>query len=535
MTFARINKSYLVELWTFIKYALTGVFNTVLTYLVYVILVYIHMQPSLSLAIGYLIGMISSYAINSRWTFKKTTNPRSYFWRFLIINLLILVLSEVTLHELLHVIHSADIAQLVNVIPMTFIGFLSNRFLVFVPSASSSPLEGSQTGVSIPAKLNGFQKELFIFSLITVVIQHLWLTFTSLVELLLHKERVNWYNLFIGNYRHWDSGWYVEIARNGFITLKQTAFWPLYPLFMRITHDVTQTGYAASGIIVSFIAFVFFLYFLGRIATIEFGPNVARATILLFAFFPTAYYFDAVYTESLFMVFGVAAIDRAMANKFWTAGLLASLATLTRNTGVFLDLILLFEYLRHRDMDLRFWTSVWWKKLNTQVFALTLPAVFLSLYMIYLKNLTGHFLAFLTAEKYWHRQYMPLWDTYYLSWLRMIHASGWFHEYFFTEVSMVTLAIFMAIIGMRYVRRSYRQLSWWLYLIIVLWIASTEPSMNAKDYLVSFPRYILMLFPGFIYLGSAANYVRATPLIVVLFAIGLGFLGNMFFHGVWIA
>ncbi len=534
MSSAQITKPMLMEFWTFIKYALTGVFNTTLTYAIFSILVYIHIQPSMALAIGYIFGMVSSYAINSQWTFRQSRNLWSYFGHFLVINLLVLAISEVTLHELLHYIHTPYIAQLVNVIPMTIIGYLSNRYLVFVPKIKPI-IKSSQNHPPQLQVLAGFSKDLFVFAAATAITQRLWLTLYTLAVLFIHKQKISWYNLFLTYYRHWDSGWYLEIAQHGFLNLKETAFWPLYPIFMYTVHEVARISLLTSGVLVSFVAFIFFLYYLGRITTIEFGPTIARTAILLFAFFPTSYYFDAIYTESLFMVLCVAAIDRAMANKFWVAGFLAGLATLTRNTGVFLDLILLFEYLHHRNMDLRFWTRSWWRYLDVQIFALTLPAVMLALYMIYLKVRTGHLLAFLTAEKYWNRHYMPLWDTYYFTWLRMLHSSGWTHEYFLIELTMITLAIFMAIIGMQYIRRSYRLFSWWLYMIVVLWIAATEPSLDVKDYLVSFPRYILMLFPGFIFLSVAVHSVRATPLLLLLFALGLGILGHLFFHGVWIA
>ncbi|PWI58408.1 GtrA family protein [Sulfoacidibacillus thermotolerans] len=534
MAFSRFIKTQRAEIWTFIKYALTGVFNTLITYIVFSGLVYIHVLPSYALAIGYLLGMISSYVVNSRWTFQPSIRHISYFKRFLVINLLVLVLSEITLHLILHRLHIAYIAQLINIIPMTVIGYLSNRYLVFT-TESLSDIDLSTKLTQTKDLQRRSAKELFLFAVAIALAQRLWLTFYALLELLLHRQKITIYNLFLGYYKHWDSGWYLEIAKSGFTTLKQTAFWPLYPFFIRILHDVTGFSYTLSGVFISFLAFIFFLYYIGRIADTEFGTKTARASILLFAFFPTSYYFDAVYTESLFMVFCVFAVEQAMANRFWSAGILAGLATLTRNTGVFLDLILFFEYLRYRKMNLRFWTSTWWKRLNHQVFALTLPVLFLLFYMVYLKAHTGHLLAFLTAEKYWDRHYMPLWETYSFTWVKMLHSTGWYHEYDLVELTTVTLAIWMVILGMRYIRRSYRQFSWWLFTITVLWIAATEPSLNVHDYLVSFPRYILMLFPGFVYLAVTVVRLRATPLIILIFALGLGMLGNLFFHGIWIA
>jgi Gpi18-like mannosyltransferase len=59
------------------------------------------------------------------------------------------------------------------------------------------------------------------------------------------------------------------------------------------------------------VATFFALYFLYRIAEKYYGLKVARATVLTFAFFPTAFFLNAVYTEALFVALS--------AGSFWAA------------------------------------------------------------------------------------------------------------------------------------------------------------------------------------------------------------------------
>jgi hypothetical protein len=100
------------------------------------------------------------------------------------------------------------------------------------------------------------------------------------------------------------------------------------------------------------------LYFIYRVAEKLKGVKAARASVLTFAFFPTAFFLNAVYTEALFMAFTTGSIWAAYVRRdLLLAGLLGALAATTRNFGVLLLIPLGYEWLRHRQ---EFgWRGIW--------------------------------------------------------------------------------------------------------------------------------------------------------------------------------
>ena len=142
----------------------------------------------------------------------------------------------------------------------------------------------------------------------------------------------------------WDTFWYVLIADHGYDTPRATQFYPLYPLFMRVVGAPLGSS-LVGGILVSLAALLGALYLLQRLATLEMSEELGRRTMLLLAFFPTAVFFSAVYTEALFIFLSLASVYAARRGSWALAGIAAGLSTLTRPTGVLLAVPLALLYL----------------------------------------------------------------------------------------------------------------------------------------------------------------------------------------------
>jgi hypothetical protein len=155
-------------------------------------------------------------------------------------------------------------------------------------------------------------------------------------------------DLLVSPAARWDSAWYLTIAQDGYgdaTSHAQAAFYPLYPLLMRVGGWVVGSPLVA-GILVSLACFLVALMLLHRLAALELGESYARPTVLLVAFFPSALFFSAVYSESLFLLVSVGAFLAARHERWAWAGALGGLAALTRNSGVLLllPLAILFLY-----------------------------------------------------------------------------------------------------------------------------------------------------------------------------------------------
>jgi Gpi18-like mannosyltransferase len=98
------------------------------------------------------------------------------------------------------------------------------------------------------------------------------------------------------------------------------------------------------------VAFFFAIYFVYRIAEEGWSARAAQGTVLSLAFFPTSFFFNAVYTESLFLALSAGAVWAARVRKdLLLASILAGLATATRSVGVLLLIPLVAEWSDRRE------------------------------------------------------------------------------------------------------------------------------------------------------------------------------------------
>jgi Mannosyltransferase (PIG-V) len=89
------------------------------------------------------------------------------------------------------------------------------------------------------------------------------------------------------------------------------------------------------------------------IASVDFGRAVAaRASLLLF-FGPYALFLVASYSEALYLAVAIAAWWFASRERYWAAGILGALASLTRVSGLFLAAALLVMYVVQRRQHRR--------------------------------------------------------------------------------------------------------------------------------------------------------------------------------------
>src|SRR5919108_1184 len=158
-------------------------------------------------------------------------------------------------------------------------------------------------------------------------------------------------DLLVAPAARWDATWYLAIASGGYDEATRTAFFPLYPLAVRLAGPPGAAGgqppaaYLLAGIAVSLAALPAGLYAVHRLTALELGPREARTATWLVALFPTAFAFSAVYTESLFLALSAGAILAGRQGRWRWAGGLGALAAATRSTGLLLVVPLAVLYL----------------------------------------------------------------------------------------------------------------------------------------------------------------------------------------------
>ena len=156
--------------------------------------------------------------------------------------------------------------------------------------------------------------------------------------------------------RQWDGLWYRLIAVDGYgKTIANAAFWPAFPWGMKGLGDILGISYDTAGWAIANVCFVIALILLYRLISLDFDPQIGRATLWAIALFPTSLFFSAVYTESPFLLFIVGGLLAARLRQWWLAGILGALAAATRSYGVFLILPYAVLYYQQNGAYLRRW------------------------------------------------------------------------------------------------------------------------------------------------------------------------------------
>jgi hypothetical protein len=140
----------------------------------------------------------------------------------------------------------------------------------------------------------------------------------------------------------WDSLWYTRVAELGYgyeVRLpngdvhSNLAFFPLLPWLERAVSAVTPLSYADAGLLVSTLASLAAAWGIFAVADHAYGHRAGVCAVLLWAVLPVGIVQSMAYSESLFTALAAWSLYAVLTGRWVTAGLLASLAGLTRPVG----------------------------------------------------------------------------------------------------------------------------------------------------------------------------------------------------------
>jgi hypothetical protein len=394
----------------------------------------------------------------------------------------------------------------------------------------------------------------------------------------------------------WDAAWYLVIAHYGYrpelgaFTASRAAFFPLYPLGVRALSDAGLAPVIA-GVALSIAALMAALYGLHRLTTLEVarlrrraigvgfpgsgvggerlakldGGEVARLAVLLTAFAPMAFYFSAIYSESLYVALSVGLFVCARRGRWAGAALLGALASATRSTGVVLLVPLLLLYLygpREDRVPERLPAPAQARlaallagvrpryRLRRDALWLGLVPLGLGLYMAHLALAGGDPLAPFHAEAVWKRHfagpYGGIWDGAKAAFagLRQLLSLQRHHLYYpvaggspFIDAGhnlLLFAFLLLAIAALVGVMRLL-PLAYGAYVLAALALPLSYPV--AAQPLMSLPRFLLVLFPLNMWLAvTLALRPRALArAILVLSALAMAFFAGEFSTWHWVA
>ncbi|MDQ6744504.1 MAG: hypothetical protein M3Z27_00555 [Actinomycetota bacterium] len=331
----------------------------------------------------------------------------------------------------------------------------------------------------------------------------------------------------------WDGDWYLAIARHGYalsahgLERPRTNFFPLYPLAVRAL-SVVGVPLVIAAVLVSIGCLALALYTLARLMDLELerggirggaSAGAVRLVVLALALSPVSFFLSSAYAESLYLALSVGAFLCARRGQWARAGTLAGLGAAARGPGVLLLVPLLFLYLYgprdDRAADLPPERGRPRYRLRVDVLWLGLAPLGLLGYMVYLTVAGVDPLSFVhTQREIWHHVLAWPWTTVWegardaVSELGDLLTGGGHATLFGTYVnaSVATgwenllpfAALVLAVVALA---GTWRRLprAYGIYVTAAILLNLISP-VNYEP-LQSLPRYVLVLFPLFIWLG----------------------------------
>lgn len=303
--------------------------------------------------------------------------------------------------------------------------------------------------------------------------------------------------------------WYTNIGDSANFIV----FFPLYPLILKPLIAVLGNA-ALSGIFVSNIFFVFGCYIFYKLVSLDYPEKIAMWSVIALAIFPTSYFFNAPYTESLFLLIFCLSLYSAGRGNWILSGISTGLGVIARPFGILLLPAVLTEWFFDK------------KRKISSLPIIILPSILAGLWYLFInKTIYGDYFAFqkiLTNN--WQKHLASPLKSILDSW--HIALGGGLNNFTilvgWAEALTITTAWILIPIAFKYLRRSWAV----YYMLSIVLFSSTS-------FILSTPRYLLSIPPFFMLIALAEkNYIFKTvwrfASIALLFCLSI-----LFVRGQW--
>ena len=115
----------------FLKFGIVGLSNSIITFVVYSILVFCGSNYIVANVIGYCAGVVNSYIWNSKFVFKRQQS-KVLFTKFMLVNLITLSINTVLIFILIEKFeYGKYVSQLITISVSMIINFTLNKLWTF--------------------------------------------------------------------------------------------------------------------------------------------------------------------------------------------------------------------------------------------------------------------------------------------------------------------------------------------------------------------------------------------------------------------
>lgn len=365
-------------------------------------------------------------------------------------------------------------------------------------------------------------------------------TFPYANEILATSAMPRW----LYSWGNFDGVHYLTIAEHGYkgYGLIQ-AFFPIYPLLIAMSSPITS-NLLVTGLLISNLSFVMVLLLFFALTKELYNGDIAWRSLLLFLVFPTSFFAGALYNESLFLMFVLAAFYAAYKKQWLVAGILAGFASATRVVGIFLVIGLIaglfFSMLEKQrksskksmSVQLVESTQMLLREQSKVVLALSAGFVGLLSYMLYLWISFDDPFYFLHVQSEFgagreeHIILLPqtIWRA-----IKIVLTVPLDLRYLGYLQELVYTCLFLGVLLFSFKRRYSIPYAWLVFSVLAILLPT------ATGTLTSMPRYVFVAFPFFVILALVEWPKYVWYGIYLVSAALLIFNTVLFIQGYWVA
>ncbi len=314
-------------------------------------------------------------------------------------------------------------------------------------------------------------------------------------------------------FSRWDSRWYAAIAERGYggggdERMRDVAFFPLYPAAIAAVSRLSGLPSPFAGELISLTAFLGAMALLCLLAREEGFPEHATARAILW--FPSAFFFLSVYTESLFLLVSVACLLAFRRRQFGQAAFWGLLCGLARPNGFLVSIPIAWAFFEERPIRFD-------RERLKILLAASGPWLGFASFLAYIGVRVGNPLLPLTIQRseWGHRLTWP--------WQPVVRALIREPRQPFRVI--VTLTFFVIAAALWRTRKGYS-----------LYVFASLLMVCFSGTILSISRFVLVLFPAFFVLGDV---LRRSRWLETAYAtaglLGLAYLTTRFVLGLWVA
>lgn len=323
---------------------------------------------------------------------------------------------------------------------------------------------------------------------------------------------------FIWSLGNFDGVHYLGIAKEGYAAQFTQAFFPFYPILIKIFSFLTfsnlfteKISLFISAVLISNASFLFGLLVFYKLLKANYSEKTSFWSVIFILSFPTSFFFGSIYTEGLFFLLMVSTFYLVEKNHPVLAAIIGSVAALTRLIGSFLAVAFVSSG----------------RSLRNYLYASLVP-VGLIIYMAYLQFEFQNPVYFLTSQSAFGQDratqnIILLPQVIYRYFKILTTTSGLTFTNALFELLCTVFAFTLLFISFKKVKYSW---------VIFSLISIVTPTFTGT--LASMPRYVLMAFPIFISLALIKS-PKIKALILTVFVILGAVTLALFSQGYWVA